>query len=71
MFNDYDFQARKKERTEHFRKYVYKWKLVLCTACSGSGYYDDTGSPKCGCCGGIGRMMISPEKYKEYKNMPR
>lgn len=25
-----------------------------CTACAGSGYYDDHGSPKCGACGGTG-----------------
>ncbi len=29
-------------------------KEQICTACSGSGYYDVKGSPKCGQCGGTG-----------------
>jgi len=29
-------------------------KLKKCGACSGSGYYDNTGSPKCGACHGLG-----------------
>ena len=27
---------------------------IVCAACSGSGYYDITGSPPCGACGGTG-----------------
>ena len=53
------FHERKKERTEYYQKYVYGWKLKDCSACSGSGYYDDTGSPKCGGCDGTGK-----ERYK-------
>ena len=29
-------------------------KKVICTACNGSGHYDNDGSPKCGCCNGKG-----------------
>lgn len=28
--------------------------LQKCYACSGSGYYDNTGSPKCSACDGTG-----------------
>lgn len=52
-FNGY-FE-RKKKRTEWFFKYVYKNKQVTCTACNGSGYYDNTNSPKCSSCEGTGK----------------
>lgn len=29
-------------------------KIKICSACSGSGRYDNTGSPKCGACCGLG-----------------
>lgn len=32
-----------------------KTRQITCYACSGSGYYDNTGSPKCGGCWGRGR----------------
>lgn len=42
-------------------KYISKGKPYqqikeenLCKACSGSGYYDDNGSPKCSECNGTG-----------------
>lgn len=47
---------RKQERREHYAKYVHGWKLVKCIACNGSGRYDNTGSPKCGCCDGTGKV---------------
>jgi len=28
---------------------------VRCTACNGSGHYDNDGSPKCGSCNGTGK----------------
>ena len=34
----------------------------LCGACSGSGYYDDTGSPACGACEGKGH--VEPDSYE-------
>lgn len=54
-----DFHERKKQRKEHFEKYVKGWKEGLCTACNGTGYYDHNGSPKCVACNGTGK-----EKYK-------
>lgn len=30
---------------------------LLCTACSGSGYYDVAGSPPCTECGGTGKNL--------------
>lgn len=53
------WEARKRERTEYYKKYVHKWKLRPCTACNGSGYYDHNGSPPCGACNGTGK-----ERYK-------
>lgn len=29
-------------------------KVKICSACNGSGIYDNTGSPKCGSCKGLG-----------------
>lgn len=54
------FAERKAERVRYFEKYVRGWKLVTCTACSGSGYYDSHGSPACSCCGGTGKMRTAP-----------
>ncbi len=66
MFNDYDFHERKKERTKYYFKYIHGWKLITCTACSGSGYYDHNDNPKCGCCEGTGKERVSPEYYKQW-----
>ena len=55
-----NFQERKAERTKYYERYVYGWKLRDCSACSGSGYYDHHGSPKCGACNGTGK-----ERYKD------
>lgn len=52
------YQQRKADRTQRYFKYVYGWKQRPCSACNGSGRYDNTGSPKCGACDGTGR-----EKY--------
>lgn len=54
------FYERKKVRKEHYEKYVKGWKLVDCTACSGSGYYDHNGSPPCGSCAGTGKERSKP-----------
>ena len=51
-----EYHKRKIERTNRYFKYDYKNKLITCTACSGSGYYDHNGSPKCSCCNGTGKM---------------
>lgn len=54
----------KRKRTDHFLKNVFGWRLEKCGACSGSGYYDNTGSPKCGACEGTGRT-----RYKSVRNI--
>ena len=46
------FAERKAERAEHFEKSVRGWKLVECTACSGSGRYR---AGPCGNCDGTGK----------------
>ena len=58
-----NFHERKAERTKYYENYIAGWKLRVCTACSGSGYYDHNGSPKCGCCNGTGK-----ERYKDLTN---
>ena len=54
------FRQRKQQRKEYYEKHIYGKKLIACTACSGSGYYDacdKEGEPiKCGCCEGTGKM---------------
>jgi len=60
------WKSRKEERKVNYDKYVKGWKEVNCTACSGSGYYDNNGSPKCSSCNGTGRMKVSPEDYYFY-----
>lgn len=52
------YRERKRLRTEWFFKYIFKKKLVPCTACNGSGYYDNTvngRTPKCSSCNGTGK----------------
>ena len=56
-----DFHERKEERRLYFEKYVKGWEERLCTACNGSGYYDNNGSPKCGACDGTGKEKYKPE----------
>lgn len=51
---------RKAERAEHFRRFVKGWRLVTCTACSGSGRYDHNGAPPCAACDGTGRERVRP-----------
>ncbi|EPQ2994515.1 hypothetical protein NRQ84_002136 [Acinetobacter baumannii] len=53
------FKTRKAARTEHYFKHVYRNKLVPCTACNGSGWYDSCrpngDSIPCGSCEGTGK----------------
>lgn len=58
IYDNDQYAARKKQRTERYLK-NHGRKLVVCTACNGSGRYDNTGSPACGCCGGTGKMKQS------------
>jgi DnaJ-class molecular chaperone len=60
-----DFRERKAARTEYYFKYIYKWKLVTCTACNGSGYYDTTRhgrTPRCSSCEGTGKEREKPKQ---------
>jgi DnaJ-class molecular chaperone len=50
---------RKEERRREAAKY-HGVKMEVCTACSGSGYYDHNGSPACGSCNGRGKRLGRP-----------
>lgn len=50
-----DYAERKKARTKLYFSQHGK-KLTVCGACSGSGYYDANGAPRCGYCGGTGKV---------------
>lgn len=54
-----NYKERKEKRTKYFYDYIYKKKLVLCIACNGSGWYDNTrpdgSSIPCGSCDGKGK----------------
>lgn len=65
-YNAWSFPDVKARRTREYLKNSFGWKLRTCTACSGSGYYDHNGSPKCGSCEGSGR-----ESYPGPKALPR
>lgn len=52
------FRERKAERAAHFAKYVSGFKLVTCTACSGSGRYR---AGPCGSCDGTGKERARQE----------
>jgi DnaJ-class molecular chaperone len=41
-----------------------------CTACSGSGIYDHSGSPKCQACNGTGLAPIKEEGGSDEKENP-
>jgi len=58
------FAERKADRKAYFEKWVKGWKLVTCTACNGSGHYDNNDSPACGGCDGTGRERVSPDQYR-------
>jgi len=60
---DMSYKDRKDIRRIHYEKFV-GWKERKCGACSGSGYYDDNGSPKCGSCSGTGKEKYKPELEK-------
>lgn len=58
------FHERKKERTEHYEKFVKGWKQRPCGACNGSGRYDHNGSPDCDSCDGTGKELYNPEQER-------
>lgn len=56
---DYTFNMINAKQLVELNNEVYEKmhkpkKKVICTACNGSGHYDNDGSPKCGCCNGKG-----------------
>ncbi len=51
MFDE-GFLMRKCWRALRYYRDIHGVKLRACTACNGSGYYDNNGSPKCGGCDG-------------------
>lgn len=55
-----EYQKRKQERIDFYNKYIVGWKSRKCTACNGSGYYDNNGSPKCAGCNGTGKERYRP-----------
>jgi len=55
-----DYQIRKQQRKDHYDNHVHGWKEQDCTACNGSGYYDNNGSPECGACDGTGKETYKP-----------
>lgn len=56
------FHERKQKRRLYLEENVFDWKQRPCTACSGSGIYDNTGLPACSACEGTGIEL--------YKNKP-
>lgn len=54
----------KEARKQYYLKYIHGWKQRPCTACNGSGYYDNNGSPPCGACDGTGKETYKPDKIK-------
>lgn len=61
------FSERKAQRTDHYRRFVHGWKQRPCTACDGSGYYDNDGSPPCGACDGTGKELFKPAAHQATK----
>lgn len=56
------FRERKAERTERYFRFIYGWVLKPCVGCSGSGYWDNDGSPPCSSCGGTGKVRVRGPK---------
>lgn len=67
MTNKSAYHRAKQFRIDYFNNYVKGWKLRDCTACNGSGYYDNSGSPSCASCDGTGRERYKPEPKNETK----
>lgn len=58
-----DYLVRKEARRREFNR-TAGVKLIVCAACSGSGYYDNGGDMYCGACDGVGKCLpyIPPAK---------
>lgn len=55
------YWSDKEIRRKHYEKYIKGWKTRPCTACNGSGHYDNNSSPKCQGCEPPGS---GKERYK-------
>lgn len=55
------FQERKEARRDYYLRFIAGWKEQPCTACSGSGHYDNDGAPACGACDGTRKERVKPE----------
>lgn len=60
-----DYLERKQLRTALYDA-KHGVKMVVCSACSGSGYYDARNSPKCGACNGKGKHYPSTLERELY-----
>lgn len=59
-----NFRERKQARKDHYLRYVHGWKQRPCTACNGSGRYDNDNSPPCAGCDGTGKERYKPTEKK-------
>jgi len=59
------FNERKEKRKAYYDNFIKWWKLIDCTACSGSGYYDSNGSPPCSACDGTGKERVKPRESNQ------
>lgn len=64
-----DWKTRKEWRRREYER-RHGVKMIVCAACSGSGYYDNTNSPTCGACDGIGKVFDDRGKLS-HPNKPR
>ena len=55
-----NYQERKQARTEYYFKHIHGKKMIKCSACNGSGWYDELdlngNHIPCGACHGIGKV---------------
>ena len=55
-----NFHERKKARSEYYFKHIHGKKMIKCSACNGSGYYDELdlngNHIPCGACHRIGKV---------------
>lgn len=59
-FKNLTFKQRKELRTKNYFQNIHGWKLRNCSACNGSGIYDNNGTPPCAACDGTGKERYKP-----------
>ncbi len=56
-----EYERGQTDMRERAQKLCYNMDdEIQCSACSGSGYYDHSGSPRCGSCRGSGEVKATP-----------